>query len=184
MLIPLGILASSGGGAAGAYELISSTILSSATASITFNTTGLGATYKHLQVRALARTTKSGANFEYVKMTRNGSASTYNHILAGEGTGSPFSGAAASPESRVFLTSANSSASNAFGAAVIDILDPFTSTKNTTVRALSGNTDYNWIQLKSMFWNSATATTEIVFAPEGANNFVAGTRFSIYGLKG
>jgi hypothetical protein len=53
---PLGILsaAGAGGGVAGDYELISSEILGTTAASVTFSSLGdYSSTYKHLQIRAV-----------------------------------------------------------------------------------------------------------------------------------
>jgi hypothetical protein len=79
----------------------------------------------------------------------------------------------------------NSTASS-FGAGVIDILDPFSTTKNKTLRGLGGITssEATNIALRSGSWASTSAVTSITCLPFSADNWVAGSRFSLYGIKG
>jgi hypothetical protein len=78
-----------------------------------------------------------------------------------------------------------SSTANVFGAFVVDILDPFETTKNTTVRSLGGmNAAWASIELRSGAWLSTSAAASILLKPLVGGNFVANSRFSIYGIKG
>jgi hypothetical protein len=77
---------------------------------------------------------------------------------------------------------------NTFGPVVIEILDPFDTTKNTTSRAFSGyftaTTNYrNFVTLRSGLWNNTAALSSIYLAPQNGPNFVSGSRFSLYGIK-
>jgi hypothetical protein len=76
-------------------------------------------------------------------------------------------------------------AANAFGGSVIDILDPYSTTKNKTVRSLQGvaGATNNAIELRSGFRNNTESTTSISLTAI-SDNYVVGSRFSLYGIKG
>jgi hypothetical protein len=78
------------------------------------------------------------------------------------------------------ITGATATA-NAFGACVIDILDPFETTKNKTIRGLTGANTV--VSLSSTFWNFTTAVSSIELSAFSATNFLVGSRFSLYGIK-
>jgi hypothetical protein len=181
-LFPLGILSAAGAVVGGeTYELISTTVLGLAASSVSFSSLGdYSSTYKHLQIRGLGRLTAVDTN---QKMRFNGdSTSSYNnHFLYGNGSSvlSGTSGLLTAIDSYP-LTASNAPA-NAFGAFVIDMLDAFSSTKNTTVRQLSGNNVE--IQLASGLWNNTASLTSVELLAN-SGNYVAGSRFSLYGIRG
>jgi hypothetical protein len=184
MLIPLGILAASGAGVASDYELITTVVVSgSSTSSITFSNLGTySSTYKHLQIRGLARMSSSGAVRTGLIRFNNDSAGNYSrHELTG-GNGSVVSGAGINTSSPFFgWFTANTAPASSFGATVCDILDPYSTTTQTTVRSLSGwNT---FVSLLSSRWGNTASVTSITIS-DGGNNFIAGSRFSLYGIKG
>jgi hypothetical protein len=185
MLIPLGFLAGSGGGAASDFELIESTVLGSSTPSITFSSLGAySSIYKHLQVRIVARTDRTGEPGDVLTIRFNGdSASNYAyHNLVGNGSTVASGGASSQTEIWFWRLAGPTSTANAYSGMVMDILDPY-STKNKTVRALSGFTPTNEIYLNSGLWNSTSSLTSISLDQLGSN-FVSGSRFSLYGIKG
>jgi hypothetical protein len=184
MLIPLGILAASGA-SAGSFDLLETQVLGSATASVTFSSLGTYAsTYQHLQLRAVVRTSR--ATTSDVIQLRFNSDSGNNYAQHGlYGNGSIVGSYAGVPRSSAFAmeSSANNTTANVFGAAVIDILDPFETSKNTTFKTIYGLTSYNVISLASSLWNNTAAITTMTFTSDGGANFVSGTRFSLYGIK-
>jgi hypothetical protein len=186
-LSALGIFSAAGAGvvSAGAYELISSTILGTAQSSIVFDVTGLGSTYKHLQIRAVARSSRSDTNDNVYIRFNGDTANNYStHFMWGNGTNALSSGLATQPYiyAAGALAAANSTA-NAFGAFYVDILDPFSTTKNKTTRALSGN-PILFVEMDTGNWRSTSATTSLTLSLATGPNFLTGSRFSIYGLKG
>jgi len=187
MLIPFGVLSAAAGVEAGAtYELIESAILTSNESSVTFSNLGTySSTYKHLQIRLAARASRSEQNDGVLVRFNADTGNNYaNHYLEGTGS-SVFSGASTSRSNinAMAITAANAT-SNAYGGGVMDILDPYSTTKNTTIRALSGvASNYNLITLNSGFWNNTASITSITLLPFTAN-FVSGSRFSIYGVRG
>jgi hypothetical protein len=188
MLIPFGVLSAAAFApvAEGDYELIASEILTTNEASITFSNLGdYSSTYKHLQIRTVGRTDRgSGAVADTALVRINGdTGSNYSrHFLLGDGS-SVSSGAGASQTSMFGprFTAAGATA-NAFGAGVIDILDPYSTTKNTTIRSLNGIDIL--IYLTSGAFLSTAAVSSVTLLPEIGSNFVSGSRFSLYGIKG
>lgn len=187
-LIPLGVLAASAAPvAAGAYDLLESVVLTSDAASVSF--TGLSSyasTYKHLQVRMVVRNSGSTSNMPGTFMQFNSvTSNSYAwHWLFGSGSGSPSSQAVPSTDKMIAgRHTGGGLATDAFGASVVDILDPFITTKNTTIRSLSGlATSLNHIHLASGVYLSTDAITSISLLPEGLN-FRSNSRFSLYGVK-
>jgi hypothetical protein len=189
-LFPLGILSAAGaGGVAGpAYELIQTYVLDSSQASVTFSSLGdYSSTYKHLQIRMVGKGSGSGAEL-LTLMTFNGDTANYiSHQLYGY-NGSVASGAVTGTPTRAMIGyTANANVTSAFGSIVVDILDPYSTTKNTTSRALSGNaggTGVNAIvNLQSHLFLLTNAVASTTISPL-SGSFIAGSRFSLYGITG
>jgi hypothetical protein len=182
-LFPLGILSAAGaGGVQGDYELIQTQILGSAQAEVVFSSLATYAsTYKHLQIRYVARSSIADTD-TVLDVKFNSQSSTYRtHTLYGLGS----SVVSASTVNQILygIPGANLS-SGIFGAGVVDILDSFSSTKNTTVRALHGVTgSYSGIFLSSIGWFDTASITTITLSLL-SSNLVAGSRFSLYGIRG
>ena len=189
MLIPLGILASSGGVSLTDYELIETAIVSgTSTTSVTFSNLGdYSSTYKHLQIRAVVRSAKAAQNSDSMLMRLNGDGgNNYSrHELYAEGTGTVGAYAAAS-QSSLYISQppAASATANNFNASVTDLLDTYSTTKNKTKRTLFGSTGVNLIDLASGAWLNTTSITTIAFTLSSTDKFLAGSRFSLYGIKG
>ena len=183
---PLGILAASGVSAeAGDFELLETTTLASDTASVTFSGLGSYTDYKHLQIRYVARTDRSGTNDYFrIRYNSDSTASYARHSLAGDGSSVfSFGGSTsfnASPE-----VSGGSDVSNAYGASVFDILDFSSTSKNTTLRALGGaSSNVARIDLFSGAYFKTDAITSIELTSGNFANIVTGSRFSLYGIRG
>jgi len=81
----------------------------------------------------------------------------------------------------------DSAPADLYGVAVIDILDPFSTTKAKTVRTLSSSLVSSGPDLRfgSALSQSTAAVTSVTFIAEaGTANLKAGSRLSIYGVKG
>ena len=168
------------------FELIGTITLSASQSSVTF--TGLPSEYKHLQLRAATRSDLAGT-VQDVYLRFNGDATASNYYYHGlYGTGSAVgSESSQSPTGARFMQSpGTSAASGLFYTAICDILDPFSTTKNKTIRTFSGSADSNnWRNwLVSNSWFSTAAVTSITLVTNNGSNFVSGTRFSIYGARG
>lgn len=190
MPLIMGILASAGAAAppvaAGAYDLLETQTLGTAAASVTFTGLGSYSDYKHLQIRAVGRTDRNVASDNLLLRFNSDTGSNYaRHQLEGNGS-SVTSGAETSQTAiKTGRFSDQTAAANAFGAMVTDILDFSSSSKNTTVRTLTGaDSGFDTIVLNSGFWNNTAAVTAITLLPQLGTNLVAGSRFSLYGIKG
>jgi hypothetical protein len=191
-LSALGIFSAAGAGGGVAlsdYELIETQILGSAQASVVFSSLGTySSTYKHLQIRATVRTNR-GANEDILGIRFNGdTGSNYvTHLLYGTGSsvaaGETFSGG---PSTYIYsaFTAAGSNTANAFSGHVVDLLDPYSTTKNKTIRQLFGQPAGNLVGLFSGLWRNTNAISSITLFPAIGTTLNATSRFSLYGTKG
>jgi len=176
------------GNVAGDYELIESYILGSSQASVVFSNLGdYSSTYKHLQVRMVARSAKADT-FDALRFRFN--ADTGNnyarHFLWGNGSGVESAGAASNNRGYLGFVDGNNATSSVYSPTIIDILDPYSTTKNKTVRALSGirNQTQTYVGLFSSLWMNTGSVTSLLLETDSVANFMAGSRFSLYGIKG
>ena len=168
------------------FHHLESIILGGAAASVTFtNLLQYSGEFRHLQLRIVGRTTRA-ADFNGAKIRFNGSANTdYSyHDLTGNGSSVASFGDATSTYFYIPIvsyTSANAPA-NSFGATITDILDAFSTTKNKTMRTLLGRATGH-VGLGSAAWYDTAAISSMVIEPDITSNWVAGSRFSLYGVK-
>ena len=181
----LGIMASQGK-ALTDYESIATTTLTGNQTTITFSS--IPSTYKHLQLRFIAKTDRADTD-DYVLMKLNGdAAANYSwHVLRGNGSVAIAGGSANASNIRLeYAASGNSGASNIFAGSVLDILDYADTNKYKTTRILNGM-DLNgsgWIYLSSGNWRSTSAITSITLNPSFGTNFMQYSSFALYGIKG
>jgi hypothetical protein len=168
------------------YELIETSILGSSQTSVTFNNLeNYSSTYKHLQIRGAVRVSAASLERTIVMRVNSDTGANYaSHWLDGNGS-SVSSGASTSRNNIILIsTPANSATSGSFLGMVVDLLDPYSTTKNKTVRAFGGNTTTPQVRLISNLWMNIASITNIEIGDLGANNLLAGTRLSLYGIKG
>jgi hypothetical protein len=189
MLIPFGVLSAAAFAPFGDYELIATEILTANQASITFSNLGdYSSTYKHLEIRAVGRTNRSAvADFLNIRFNSDTGANYVNHNLFG--TTSSVSSSNFLSETGLFAvrtTGATAPSSN-FAGGTSQILDAFSSTKNKTVRSLSGHlidASDGQVQFLSGLWQNTNSITSITAYPNIGTNLVLGTRISLYGIRG
>jgi hypothetical protein len=189
-LSALGIFSAAGAGGvvAGTYELIETISVSSSQASITFSNLGTySSTYKHLQLRAVHKNSRAnlwsgtvfrfnadtGNNYSYHGLFGNGTFASGTNEVSISGIIDPFA--------------AGNTATNVFSPTVYDILDPFSTSKNKTVRYLTGRNvggGEDRLALMSGLWNSTASVTSITMLPTNSLDWVSGCRFSLYGIRG
>ena len=156
------------------------------TSTITFSS--IPATYTHLQIRQIARTTvatsvQTGNGIRFNSDT----ASNYAiHQLFGDGSSTTTN--AIVPDSYIFYSAntGTSAGANIFGAAVIDILDYANTNKFKTVRTLAG-ADLNGsgsIYFRSGLWRSTSAISTITIDCRDSGVFTEYSSFALYGIKG
>ena len=176
----------------GAMFPISSVILSSTTASVTFDS--IPQTYTHLQIRGSAKSSRSDVVVNNYTMRLNSdTGSNYkNHYIQGGYSSTPqLSTGHSGPENWIYMpTGTTALASDIFTALVIDIADYKNTNKNTVTKTFLGY-DVNGttgsyggsISLCSGLWLNTNAVTSITLSPEGYS-WIAGTSFALYGIKG
>jgi hypothetical protein len=169
----------------GAYDALTSIVVpSGGVSSITFN--GIPTTYKHLQIRGSVRSTKVDTS-DMTWLTMNGDVNTANYISHSmSSTGSTNYAGVSTGDAYIRFTrmSAASNLSNVFSGFVLDVLDYNSSTKNKTIRSLSGysttSTD-GWAYMGTGLWMSTSAMTTLSFGC--SNNFAEFSTISLYGVK-
>ena len=188
----LGIMASQISGhlfaPAGAYDSLATvTVPSGGVASITF--AGIPSGYKHLQVRAIARSNRA-STVDVVKLNLgNGSADTAANYSWHQlyGTGSTAGAAAGASTSTIELPviSASSASTGIFGLMVLDILDYQSINKYKTVRgfAASDQNGSGELDFCSGSWRSTSSVDVVLLAPRTGTLFEQYSSFALYGVK-
>jgi hypothetical protein len=184
----LGIIASSQQGAlaVGDFESIATANGTGSSAVIDF--TSIPATYQHLQLRGIVKSTTAGSSFTGVNLTFNSdtSSSYTRHILYGTGASAlAFGGTAGVAWSIGGNDVPTAGYTSIFGAHIVDILDYADTNKNKTVRALTG-ADVNGageILLSSTVFLKTNAISSIQLNC-ASGNFATGTTFALYGIRG
>jgi hypothetical protein len=175
------------------FESIATAVGTGSSGSITFSS--IPQTYKHLQIRYIAKTTfgPGFAAYYALSLTFNGdTGSNYSsHRLVNE-VNTAYAYAQANQTeitNLAFMTPSPTFLNNIMGAGIIDIADYQSTTKNKTVRAFSGvdsnssTTDQTGsINIGSGLWRNTNAITSITINP--FQNFTTTSVFSLYGIKG
>jgi hypothetical protein len=182
MSLILGILDSGGAaaGAGGSYESIATvTVGSGGSATVSF--TSIPATYTHLQIRGIART---ATNVSLGLQFNSDTGSNYSrHFLNSNGSSVAAGGAANTTNSYAGTTA---TATSAFGANIIDVLDYANTNKYKTTRTLSGgdNNGSGFVQFMSGSWRNTNAVTSIDIFQVDGDTITQYSQFALYGIKG
>ena len=171
------------------YESIATINITSNTAFATFSS--IPQTYTSLQIRAITRASNvNGGTFNSMIFNADSGANYSTHYLDGDGTSAS---AGWSPASSNYIQTtyqgADASAqANVFNGIIIDIHDYASTTKNKTVRVLSGYNDngasIGHIDLMSGLWVNTSSINTIKLGFYGSHQLVAGSTFALYGIKG
>ena len=167
----------------GAYDSIATTTLSSPAASITFSS--IPATYTHLQIRGIARSTAAAGNVSIAYNSDTGS-NYAGHDLYGDGATAAAGGGGSRVPSNigVIAVPVSTDLANSFGVGVVDILDYSSTTKYKTVRVLTGfdvNGSGGYILFRSELWMNTNAISTITMS---LANFDTYSSVALYGIKG
>jgi hypothetical protein len=171
------------------YESIATvTVGSGGQATVSF--TSIPSTYKHLQLRFIARTTSavsSQGNFIGLRFNSDTSANYYAHQLRGEGSGTPNASAFTTQSTGYVQRASNANnGANIFGTGLIDVLDYTSTTKYKTVRNLGGydaNGSGQVILMSNLWYNSTIAAISTILLTPEAGNFAEYSSFALYGIK-
>lgn len=164
------------------YELIETQILTGNQASITFSSLGTySSTYKHLQIRGVARSSSAAINLR-MRINSDAGSNYASHYL--EGNGSAVNSGSVGTQSFMGLGVVATTA-NQFSPMIIDILDSYAA-KNKTIRSFQGAQSgaNSWVGLHSGLWMSTSSITSMSLIAGPSDTFAIGSRFSLYGIKG
>ena len=167
-------------------DVLAEEILTSSQASVTFSGLDtLAAGYRHLQIRALGRSSDSyGGVSGWIILNGDTTSGVYGvHRLAGYGS-SVSSNGWTSNKADLYGWFGATNTANAFTALITDIYDFSSTTKKTTMSTLTGaeGSSFDNIELRSHSYNSTDAITSIQLVVS-ASNFVAGSSFTLIGVK-
>lgn len=179
----------SAGAVPSAEYLIETTTLGANAASVTFsNLEQFAGVYESLQLVAAVRSNNAQI-WEEMKLTFNGNTTGYrSHLLGGTGSSvfSTWSDTISSyAKPWAFSVGANATA-DVFGVAVLEILNPYDSGKARVIRTLGGRVPSNGetrVALSSAIWQSGANVSSINIAPEFGTQWLANSRFSLYGVN-
>lgn len=178
-----GLIGSLRGAAIPAYELISTVDVTTAPTSIVFSS--IPQTYKHLQIRWVAKSSGSTGASSNMNITINGATSGYSeHEMVGNGTAVSSTNNFNQSDITLSRSIAQATTTGAVSAGILDILDYSSTTKNKTIKAFYGLTNVETlVRLVSGLFGNTAAITNLTFTT-GSGNFTNVTRFSLYGIKG
>lgn len=185
--MPLGLLSQGGGsGAADAFELITTTVLGTAAASVTLSS--IPATYSALQLRVVGRSA-NGTQFDELLLRLNAdSGANYGYKQIVIDTFTPGQSTATSQTGmRIYGLPANTANANNFSALKMDIQGYKDTAKKKSIRGFGGAVNFisSWAASGSLFaglWNSTTTVTSLTVSTYSGSNLAVGTRVSLYGV--
>ena len=168
------------------YESIATSVVGGGgSSSITFSS--IPSTFKHLQIRGIARNTSAGTSINgiFTQFNSDTAANYSRHNLIGDGASASASASTSSSNVLAGQYPQGGTTASVFGVFVLDILDYQDTNKYKTTRALFG-TDLNGsgqVRLSSGNWRNTAAISTITITPEDAN-FAQYSSFALYGIKG
>ncbi len=157
--------------------------------SVTFS--GIPSTYDHLQIHAYAKDSRNPLYSSWSMQFNNDTAYNYNYASPqiDSRTSGPFGGNAVTANSIPGGAIPGNSASVYRGAGIARIYDYTNTNKFTTVISYGGysafgdgTTEQGIVYPTEGVWVNTNVISSITIF--GVGNFKAGTRFSLYGLKG
>ena len=170
------------------YESIATTTLSSSQSTITFSS--IPSTFKHLQLRYIARSAQVGNASSLILRFNSDSGSNYyayHEIYADGSTAAAYADSTATL-SQVDQIPAATKTASVFGVGVIDLLDYTSTSKNKTIRFLNGwdSNGTGAVVFGSSLYKPSTiaAISTITITDAYAQNFVQYSQFALYGIKG
>ena len=150
--------------------------------------TVIPSTYKHLQIRGIARSTEAvAANTVSYRFNADTGSNYAAHILYGDGSSgsaAAFGNGSLSSMYGVQIPGASAGASM-FDGMIIDILDYANTNKYKTLRSIGGS-DRNGsgeVRMTSGLWINTAAITSVRITATGGN-LAEYSHFALYGIKG
>jgi|LakMenEpi03Aug12_release.lakeMendotaPanAssembly.Ray.scaffolds.fasta_scaffold1433155_1 hypothetical protein len=168
------------------YSLISSNVLSTTAASVTFS--AIPATFTDLVLSISGRTNVTGQATDNLELRFNGSSSSIYSITRLRGNGSTASSSANSGVTVINGLTAFDAAdatSNTFSS--LEIYVPsYLASQNKPVSLFSAQEDNNTtanVVVTAGLWRDTSAITSIYISSNSGGSFVSGSSFYLYGIK-
>ena len=169
------------------FELISTTVPNGSVSQIDLSLSGLSATYKHLQIRIVGRTSGAFTTGALRVQFNTDTTSNYStHTLWGN-TAMHGDSALTTYGQITDYVPAASAVANSYNVSVTDLLDCFNATTYKQYRTLSGaysDGGTSAVKLASGSWRNTAALTTISIIASGPGNFTTASRISLYGVRG
>lgn len=171
-----------------AMFLIERKTLTASAATVVFSS--IPSTYKHLQLRVMARSTR-GSYYDEWRLRVNGDtgANYAHHRLWGTGSSLSASSGASATSIDPLMPSTDAATPDSYTVGIIDIHDYASTTKLKTIRAFGGN-DTNYtasnngvVVLHSSLWQSTSAITSLTFSL-AVSSYAEKSTFALYGMVG
>lgn len=156
----------------------------------TISFTSIPSTYKHLQLRLIARTDRSGnPSANMVVRFNSDTATNYNgHALNAYVSAATASSSLTATSIGFNRITGATAGANIFGTSVIDIIDYANTNKYKTAKGIGGidtDTTNSEVYFESGLWRSTSAINRIdITSVAGTVNFVQYSHFALYGIKG
>ena len=166
------------GSVVGDFEAIATYTVGTALNTVTFSS--IPSTYVNLQMRIFAKTSSMGNSAYWTYFNNDTTNTNYAyHTLGGDGT--------SFTQSSIIRPDLGAVRDNAWATCVQDFVD-YTNTSNKKVRravsSVMGTPD-GCVFYYSGAWNNTAAINRIDIRPENSSaNFITGSVFALYGLKG
>lgn len=173
-----------------AFDSIATATGTGSSGTITFSS--IPSTYQHLQLRIISRVDIAGSSIYGNLVTFNSdTGNNYtHHRLAGSGTAASAAGFATGSYAGVLINGSpgDSLLAATYSVDILDIHDYANTSKYKTVRSIGGyefnNTIAGNINLRSSLWVNTSAISSITITNLNAGNYIAGSTFALYGIKG
>jgi len=166
------------------YKLISSNVLSSSAASVTFS--AIPSTYTDLVVRFSVRADETGTTRSDMTLKINGTSANYSYTrLIGSGTAVTSTRVSSGTSFNPGDINAVDSTANTFTNGEIYIPSYLVSQNKpiSSILAQENNATSAFIRAFANLWSNTEAITSLVFTVNGGFNYVSGSSFYLYGIK-
>lgn len=168
---------------ANTYTLISSNVLSSSAASVTFS--AIPATYTDLVVRTSTRDDRADTQ-NAIEMTLNGNTSNVYSLtrLGGDGTNTSSARTSSQAFAQIYYENSTNSTVSTFTSSEFYIPSYLVSQNKpiSTVTMTERNLTEAFIHATAVLFSSTTAISSFTLAPTSAS-FVSGSSFYLYGIS-
>jgi len=172
------------------YQSIATfTVGSGGSSSISFSS--IPATFKHLQIRCLMKSTSGGTDAwawslqAYLNADTTVANYAYHRIRGDNGNNIVADGNGSGIGQLGFIPGVGQA--NQFGPSIIDILDYTNTNKYTTFRAMGGSStngvSNSFVGFQSQLWQNTAAVNAIELKPSGGS-FAEYSSFALYGIEG